>query len=1025
MSGGKRLTILSKEEEKYLYDIPDLTNDERMVLFDITDADRKQIDKLPDEAVKIDYILQLGYFRATNYLFNFSFQKVSQDVWFIINNYFPNTPFPKKRISKRHHYDNQKRILKHLRFKPFSSKGRIQLEQQAKKIARRHVYPRFIFDELLNFCQQSSMVRPAYSRMQSIVSDALLNERQRVVKKVALHLDRYAKKELDALLETDDSFYQITLLKKDPKDFSTNEMREEVAKQKLLLKIYDLTKSTIPKLKISSRNVEYYADMATFYPPFNLKRFKQKNLSRLYLLCYVNQRFFKVNDHLITFFSYRTNKFYQQGELVAKDKIELESEEAEERNQKAKKMIKLFADKSLAADDLRPHAFQIVPEEEIDQFADELTSDESKKTSLTWQHLEEQNRSIKINLRPVFQAISFTCDGNEPITKAIEFLKIHIASSRNPKCYPIQDVPMDFIPKTQWKYVIEKVPDPNDKRRKFMLVNGHRYEYMVYMRLNKMLDSGQVYIKDSINHRKLEDDLIPYEYWINNREKILSQLNLSILNQPIEELLRELDKSLVERYHDVNKSIITGKNKHIKLREDKNKTVTWKLPYKKQEDAVNNPFYENFPNINIGDVVRYVIESTNFDKKFRHIQPYYSKSEIDKNNLIAVLIANGAGFGVRKMADISDINVNELVATNHNFLRLKNLREANDTVVNKIARLPIFKFYTLSEYGIHASIDGQKVATKNHTIKARYSKKYFGLEKGLVSIKLVANHVPVNDKIIGANDYEGHYLFDLVYNNSTDIDIYAVSGDMHSINRVNFALMYLFGYRFMPRFTNLPEKARENLVSFQNRSEWEKFIIKPKNKVNEILIKEEWDNILRILASLAMKETTQSIVVRKLSSYRRSNPTLKALIEFDKIIMSLYMLDYIDDSDMRSNVHRSLNRGEALHQLISAIRKIGEKKLSGKNEIEMEVHNECNRLVANCIIYYNAVLLSELYKTYRKIGNQELSDLIKRLSPVAWRHINLIGKYEFCLNKIIVNIQEVINSVLSNSEIDFSIQTPN
>ena len=53
-----------------------------------------------------------------------------------------------------------------------------------------------------------------------------------------------------------------------------------------------------------------------------------------------------------------------------------------------------------------------------------------------------------------------------------------------------------------------------------------------------------------------------------------------------------------------------------------------------------------------------------------------------------------------------------------------------------------------------------------------------------------------------------------------------------------------------------------------------------------------------------------------------------------------------------------------MHQLISAIRKIGEKKLSGKNEIEMEMHNECNRLVANCIIFYNAVLLSDLYKAY-------------------------------------------------------------
>ena len=132
------------------------------------------------------------------------------------------------------------------------------------------------------------------------------------------------------------------------------------------------------------------------------------------------------------------------------------------------------------------------------------------------------------------------------------------------------------------------------------------------------------------------------------------------------------------------------------------------------------------------------------------------------------------------------------------------------------------------------------------------------------------------------------------------------------------------------------------------------------------------------------------------------------------------MLDYIDDPDMRSNVHRSLNRGEALHQLISAIRKIGEKKLPGKNEIEMEMYNECNRLVANCIIFYNAVLLSDLYKTFSKQGDQKQLDLIKRLSPVAWRHINLIGKYEFCLNQQLINIQELIKSALTNSEIDFA-----
>ena len=46
------------------------------------------------------------------------------------------------------------------------------------------------------------------------------------------------------------------------------------------------------------------------------------------------------------------------------------------------------------------------------------------------------------------------------------------------------------------------------------------------------------------------------------------------------------------------------------------------------------------------------------------------------------------------------------------------------------------------------------------------------------------------------------------------------------------------------------------------------------------------------------------------------------LIEFDKVIMSLYMLDYIDDVHLRSIVHRTLNRGEEFHQLRAAILKV-------------------------------------------------------------------------------------------------------
>ncbi|MFS1918958.1 Tn3 family transposase [Vibrio sp. 10N.286.45.E10] len=52
---------------------------------------------------------------------------------------------------------------------------------------------------------------------------------------------------------------------------------------------------------------------------------------------------------------------------------------------------------------------------------------------------------------------------------------------------------------------------------------------------------------------------------------------------------------------------------------------------------------------------------------------------------------------------------------------------------------------------------------------------------------LVSNHVPLNTTVISANEYEGHYAFDLLYNNSGDIQPKSLATDNHGTNNVNFA----------------------------------------------------------------------------------------------------------------------------------------------------------------------------------------------------------------------------------------------
>ncbi len=211
----------------------------------------------------------------------------------------------------------------------------------------------------------------------------------------------------------------------------------------------------------------------------------------------------------------------------------------------------------------------------------------------------------------------------------------------------------------------------------------------------------------------------------------------------------------------------------------------------------------------------------------------------------------------------------------------------------------------------------------------------------------------------------------------------------------------------MPRFTSLEKKVTTHLVGFKPLSSYAGMLISPRNRVNKKLIIQEWDNILRIFASLAMKKTTQYQIIRKLSSYQ-ANSTLNALMELDKILMTDYLLDYVDSHEVRQNVQVALNRGEAYHQLAAAISKVsGNKVLSGHNEIQLDINAQSIRLIALCIIYYNAYMLSGLYNHYLQDDN-EITKQIIRFSPVAWQHINLIGKYEFFIDEKKLDIQSLI-----------------
>lgn len=156
---------------------------------------------------------------------------------------------------------------------------------------------------------------------------------------------------------------------------------------------------------------------------------------------------------------------------------------------------------------------------------------------------------------------------------------------------------------------------------------------------------------------------------------------------------------------------------------------------------------------------------------------------------------------------MSDPDINPLRSTREEFIHVDTLCSANDIGINHIHLLPIYRQWDLMDKKILADAVGKKFSKTDSIIQSRYSRKYFDKGRGISLYTLIADYVAVNAKNMGLNKYEGHSLYDMVYNNKTDIDIHMVTDDNHSLNKLNFVTLDFIDVIYVASIKNLQDSA--------------------------------------------------------------------------------------------------------------------------------------------------------------------------------------------------------------------------
>lgn len=1006
----RRLSILSGSEVEAIYGRPRFTDEERVQYFSLIGAEYETLQSLRSVKSMAHFILQLGYFKAKHMFFVFGFNDIEADLEHVFSRHMPATcRRPRASVDKKTRLKQQRLILALTGYRTCGSADRRHLAAKARQAARLCSKPVYVFRELMQYMEEKRVVAPRYTTMQEVVGRALKDEQDRLLKLVQSNLRASDIRALERLLKDTSGLHEISQIRREPKNFSVSEITREITRGEHIRALYQLTDNLIPKLDISNESIKHYASLVNYYSAYKLKRMNSC-VAYLYLLCFVRHRFQRLHDNIIGSLLYDVRRYNDDAKRAAKNRLHDCRLEGNQNLEKAGQVLSLFTDDDIPSDtafcDVQSRAFSILERDKLATVAEHITTKAKfDETGFRWDHVDRLAMKFKRHLRPILLAVDFsTSSASDSLKEALDIIRDVFRSGRSLTQCQANTLPTGFIPEEARDYLYDRAG--NDVSPRLL---ADRYEFLAYDMLRRGLEAGEIFCRDSVRFRSFDDDLIDKRLLNDRREQLISDSGLKLLSQPIETHLAHLEQQLEDKIADVNQRIASGANSHLKqVKTQPASQKRWTLQYPDDDETINHSLFDSVRQVDINSVLHFVNDRCQFVDAFEHVVHRYTKKPPNNRSLIACLIAWATNMGLGGMAASSDIGHAELVATSDSFIRPETLKEANDKVSNAIAELPIFRDYNIDGL-LHSSSDGQKFETSVHTINARHSPKYFGLKKGVVSYSMVVNHVPVNATIIGANEHESQYVFDIIANNTSDIDPDRHSTDTHGSNHVNFGILHQFGYEFAPRYKNIFRKVTTSLCGFATTSHYKEGVIKPIRKINKELIIEEWPNIERILVSLAQKTTTQSIIIGKLSSYANKNRTKRALWEYDSIIQSLYLLDFVDSPALRQSVQKALNRGESYHKLRRAVSYANFGKLRFKTEQEQHIWGECSRLVTNCIIYYNACILSQLAAKTDRVGNGDAIKLIKDVSPVAWQHINLHGRYRFDELPVAIDVAKIVD----------------
>ena len=530
---------------------------------------------------------------------------------------------------------------------------------------------------------------------------------------------------------------------------------------------------------------------------------------------------------------------------------------------------------------------------------------------------------------PAFlEAFQFNAtDAGDDLKDAIALLR---DQNRTGKRKLPDDLPMPFAAK-HWPSLIVQGGQP--QRRV--------YETAIVSTLRDRLRAGDVWVDGSREYRRFDSYLMPRD----TAETVMRDAGFE--TDP-DAWLADRRSMLAKRLDQVDRAL--KRNALIGVRIERGRLKI--TPH----DAVTPPAAVRLeraidavmPRIRITELLWEVNAQTGFLDAFTDLRS--GKQHDEPAAVLATILAGATNLGLERMAHASSrVSHAQLTWAQTWYLRPETFADALGRIVDAHHGLPFARHWGAAE---HSSSDGQFFSANRGSglINAKY-----GPDPGLkIYSFLSGQYGSFHSSVIGATAGEAPFVLDGLLGNPASFDPLVHYTDTGGVSDHVFALFHLLGMTFAPRLRDFPDR---RLACFGGAKAWPTLSPLIGKPINEEVTRQHWGDVMRLAASIRDKSLKPSEILRKLGAYRQQNRLYLALGEIGRIERTLFMLDWIENADLRMECHAGLNKGEARHSLARAVFAHSQGRIHDRSDAAQQKRAMALNLVIAAITFWNTIYM--------------------------------------------------------------------